>query len=42
MLRTLVLASLFASVVAGSAMAHPWGWHHHHHCHWWHHHHHCW
>jgi hypothetical protein len=40
MLRTLVLASLLAGVVAGSAAAHPWR--HHHHCHWGHHHRHCW
>jgi len=43
MLRTLVLATIFAGAIGGSAMAHSWHWgwhhhHHHHHCH----HHHCW
>lgn len=43
MLRTFVLATVFASLMAGSAMAHPhYGWRHHHHCHYHHHHRVCW
>jgi hypothetical protein len=41
MLRTLILATLLAGTLGGTAMAGPW--HHHHHCHWGHHHHRiCW
>ena len=40
MLRTLILATLLAGTLGGTAMAAPW---HHHHCHWGHHHHRiCW
>jgi hypothetical protein len=40
MLRTLVLATVLAASLGGSAMA--WPWHHHHHCIWRHHHRVCW
>ncbi|HEY2708727.1 MAG TPA: hypothetical protein VGI95_11810 [Caulobacteraceae bacterium] len=39
MLRTLVFAGLLATMIGGSAMAHPYGWGHHHCRHY--HHHHC-
>jgi hypothetical protein len=41
-----VVVSLFVlgavALSAGTASAHPWGWHHHHHCGWRHHHRWCW